>query len=57
MGPHGTVLVMCAVRVYKLAVKVLRCHILEKYAALLPWGRSNGGGGGVIGLMSDFVSI
>jgi len=45
-------LVMCAVRFFKLAVKVLRCHILEKYAALLPRGRRNGGGG-----VSDFVSF
>jgi hypothetical protein len=44
MGPHGAVLVMCAVRFFKQAVKVLRCHILEKYAALHPRGRSNGGG-------------
>jgi hypothetical protein len=24
---------MCAVRFFNLAVKVLRCHIMEKYAA------------------------
>jgi hypothetical protein len=55
MGPHG-ILGYVAVRFFKLAVKVLRCHILENYAALHPWSRSNGGGG-VSGLLSDFVNF